>query len=445
MTRSLLLKATARAKSAGGIDSLVRCNPYIRRRVLLAIRRMHDSDAGFLEVERQLCERIAQAARRTPYGSGRPDDLAAWPILEKEALRASPRDFVDPSSLIRVPAGTGGTTGVPLKLWRSIESIVAEQVFIDRLLRPHGFSMHDSRVAVLRADTVKPTTDTEPPYGRISHGGKRLTLSSPHLAPRTLPWFHNALRQFAPEVLWVYPSAAVNLLTLLRRADLRLAVPIILASSETLAPAAHRALEGDFQAKVINYYGQAERVCFASSTRAGEFYFEPGYGRVELATVGDSGLDGELRMKIIGTPYWNRAMPLVRYDTGDLIQVPSHYRRDEIEAVAVGKRPFTAILGREGEYVLTRDGLRIIGMNQIPREVEHVTQMQIVQRDYETVEIHVLALPGYGSRDAEKIRDQAMAKVPGSMNVTVRTVERLQMTARGKTPAVVRTFPQDGG
>ena len=36
-----------------------------------------------------------------------------------------------------------------------------------------------------------------PPYGRVSHGGKRLTLSSPHLNPQTLPWYVETLRQFA--------------------------------------------------------------------------------------------------------------------------------------------------------------------------------------------------------------------------------------------------------
>lgn len=261
MNRSLLLKMTARAKFAGGIDSLVRCNPLIQRRMLRVLRQMRESEAVALEVEQQLAGRIVRAAQRTPYGSGWPDDLSRWPILDKERLRARPQDFANPRSLIRVPAGTGGTTGVPLRLWRSIESIVAEQVFIDQLLLPHGFDMHHTPVAVLRADTVKPPGDSSPPYGRISHGGKRLTLSSPHLSPQTLPWFHDALRRFAPSILWVYPSAAVNLLTLLRKANLRLTVPVILASSETLPGTVHKALEEDFQASVINYYGQAERVC----------------------------------------------------------------------------------------------------------------------------------------------------------------------------------------
>ena len=72
-----------------------------------------------------------------------------------------------------MPASTGGTTGVPLKLWRSIECVVAEQAFVDDLLAPYGYSMHGSRVAVLRADKVKDLSDTSPPYGRLTHGGRR--------------------------------------------------------------------------------------------------------------------------------------------------------------------------------------------------------------------------------------------------------------------------------
>ncbi|HEY6823170.1 MAG TPA: hypothetical protein VI195_01925, partial [Steroidobacteraceae bacterium] len=268
--------------------------------------------------------------------------------MPKSRALAAPADFINRRSLIRLPASSGGTTGTPLRLWRSLECVVAEQSFLDQLLAAYDCSMR-SRVAVLRAERVKPAAEAGPPYGRLSHGGMRLTLSSLHLNAESLPWYVDALETFAPQVLWVYPSAAINLLRLMERAALRLSLPVILASSELLSARMHAELERFFSARVINHYGQAERVCFAWSTRPEEFFFHPLYGRVELQMVAASDPPAA---RIIGTGFWNTAMPLIRYDTGDLLYLPARLGADELAEIARGERPFAGLAGRSGEYLL---------------------------------------------------------------------------------------------
>ena len=379
-----------------------------------------------------------RSARRTPYGREHTESLADWPILDGDLVRKRPRDFVNPLSLARVPASTGGTSGMPLKLWRSLECVVAEQAFLDDLLAPHGFSMHGSRMAVLRADKVKDPGDTRPPYGRVTHGGRRLMLSTPHMNSGTVRWFCDALEDFAPSVLTVYPSAALNFMKLLERSDVRLSIPVILSSSEMLSSTLHVALEHYFGCQVINRYGQAERVCHAYSTRPDEFYFNPCYGRVEL--VGVDGSDDPLfrRLRIVATNHWNSVMPLVRYDTGDYLLVPQGYSEADIAEVVQGRRPFIRLEGRDGEYLLTSEGVRIIGLNQIPREVNNVLQLQLVQRSFDSVTVNVVALPSFSSKDAKQIVQQARDKIPGSIEISVNVVDHLAANAAGKTPFVLR-------
>jgi phenylacetate-CoA ligase len=337
-----------------------------------------------------------------------------------------------------VPASTGGTTGVPLKLWRSIECVVAEQVFIDDLLAPYGHSMHGSRVATLRADKVKNLSDTGPPYGRLIHGGMRLLLSTPHMNERTVGWFCEALCDFAPSVLWAYPSAALNLMKLTERTSLQLKFPILLASSETMSPVLHLALERHFSCRVINYYGQAERVCLAHSAKPTEFHFNPWYGWVELLGAEECEEELARRVNIVATGYWNAVMPLVRYETGDTLLVPKSYGESEIADVALGRRPFIRLEGREGEYLLTRQGVRIIGLNQIPREVANILQVQLVQRDFESVVINVVPTCTFSSNDAAQLLDQAKAKIPTSIQLTLNVGDHLATNARGKAPFVIR-------
>ena len=442
MVRAMLLRAAARAKAAGQVDAAMRYNPWARRRVLSAlVRAEHSRNAPALTaLTRDLTAAALGAAGGARYGKGRSPVLEDWPVLEKPQLAAAPEDFVNRRHWVRFPAGTGGTTGAPLRLWRSLESIAAEQVFLDRLLAPYGFNMRRARIAVLRGDSIKAPGDNRPPFGRFGHGGRRLLLSSQHLRPDSLPWYEAALRDFAPDILWVYPNAALNLLTLTARAGLDLAVPVIMASSEMLPGALHEFLAAQFRARIVNYYGQAERVCLAVSTRPGEFYFEPCYGRVEFGAPTADDDPAYRCWPIIGTNYWNPAMPLIRYHIGDLLLAPRAWGAAELAEVALGLRPFAGLAGREGEYLLTRDGMRIIGLNQIPREISHVLQLQLVQTDCDNLVINVAALPGFDARDAAAIMAQARAKIPASIAIRIEIVPQLITNERGKAPFVIRRF-----
>ena len=255
---------------------------------------------------------------------------------------------------------------------------------------------------------------------------------------RTVTWYMRALQDFAPAILWVYPSAALSFANLLEGIPGELKIPVILASSEVLSPELHAALVQRFGCEVINYYGQAERVCFAHSIRPNEFYFDPSYGRVELVPVEDGEDSSERRLKIIATSYWNAAMPLVRYETGDSLMVPRSYDDSAVADVALGRRPFLRLEGREGEYLLTEDGVRIIGLNHIPRDLNNVLQLQLVQQDLGAVTINVVALPAFSKLDAGQILQQARAKIPASIVITLNVVDRLTLNAAGKAPFVLR-------
>lgn len=440
MLRSLLSWAAPKAKAESLVDSVIRYNSRFRRRVARAMAQAAAcaTPEEVSSLRDSLTAVTLRAARATRYGRDRPNDIAAWPVLDKAAVVAATADFRNRHVRLKIPAGTGGTTGVPMNIWRSLECVVAEQAFLDELLAPHGLSMRQSRLAILRGDRVKDTRDHAPPFGVASHRGMRLTLSSAHLNAETLSWYAGALREFAPAVLWVYPSAAQNLLRLCQENSVDLAIPVILASSEMMPPTLHRALAGHFHCRVINYYGQAERVCLAVSTVPGEFRFVPAYGRVELLPLPPEPGATASAAAIVATNYWNTAMPLVRYRTGDSLLLPCDADARALSEIELGSRPFEAVLGREGEYLLTREGMRIIGLNQIPRELAHVAQLQLVQTGYEQVDVSVAALPGYGASDERDILERVRSKVPSSMQVSVRTVSQLAVNTRGKAPFVIR-------
>lgn len=435
-TRRNLLHLARRAKNHHAVDRFLRYNPFYRSEVEHAIQAFERADLDGREaLTDRYTARILAHAVRTPYGRDFGTDFRDWPILDKATLRDRAADLVTPG-LARLPASTSGTTGLPVKLSRSMACIAAEQAFIDHALRPSGLSFRTARVAVLRGEDVKDPGDRSPPYGRVVHNGSRLLLSNPHLTPDTVDWFVDAIREFRPDVLWVYPSMIANFLHCMEARGLRVSVPVVLLSSEMLPGAAFRQIERHLSCRVIDYYGQAERICFAVAHAPESYHFVPAYGRVEL--VPEPSADGEQTARIYATGFWNTAMPLVRLDTGDRAVLPPGTTADDLRAIELGVKPFLGIAGRAAEFITTPDGRVIGSLNHLPREAENVLQLQIVQNRPDAIDILVLTRPAFGEPDRRRIMANARAKIPPEIAINIISVSALEKSPNGKVPFVIR-------
>lgn len=426
--------------------SLIRRNPffYDRARSILDEGDRQDLAQRRAWSDAQV-KRTLQFARRTEYGARVKggDALQSWPFLEKEKLRNRQADFISGNRWLSAPASTGGTTGIPLSLVRSLRSVVFEQACQDRLIEllaadPRG------RVAILRGDNIKDPSDLKPPHWIKANGGRTLIFSSNVLNDETVGDYARALREFEPTLLCAYPTSLECLCRLLQKHGEQVQIPSVLTSSEVLKREAWTLARDTLGCDLADYYGQAERVTFAHALEPRTYRFLHTYGHVELRPfisdqIADAG-QGVL-YEIIGTTFWNDLMPLVRYRTGDLVRLPDHWGEREIEEVTLGLRSFSGVLGREQEILVCPKGVRLTGIDHIPRDVKHILRIQVIQETLSDVRILVLPAAGYSERDAAQLLQNARAKVPDSMQLRIETAQWLERTPRGKTPLVIHRAP----
>jgi phenylacetate-CoA ligase len=250
------------------------------------------------------------------------------------------------------------------------------------------------------------------------------------------------LEEFNPDILWVYPTSGDALARYLLESGKTLpGVKVLFSSSEMLAPNSWPRWQQAFpQAIVLDYYSQAERVCLSYQRTADTAWFVPAYGYVELLpdAITLETPENLRSARVIATGFWNPAMPLVRYETGDRILYPRSYTDADLEAVALGDKPFTRVLGRLSEYLITPQGGQIQAINNIPYEVEHLERVQFIQSSPSSVEIRCAVLPGFSALDAEKLLVNARKKIPATIDVRIVTDKPLEKMTNGKTPFVIR-------
>lgn len=359
-------------------------------------------------------------------------DLLELPYLTKGDISGKAAVFCSRRWGWTFKGNTSGTTGTPLTIWQDLYSIVREHAFVFRILRWAGYEPGQRR-AWIRGDMIVPAEQQTPPFWRMNRAAEMLMLSSYHLSEANAPAYLRALEKFDPVLIQAYPSSVGFLAHYMHSKGSSYkgcALRGIVTSSEMLTDGAKVVIEETFGCQVFDHYGSFERVALISSCEKGNLHVHEDYGFLE--TRPDPGARGD---EIVGTGFNNRAMPLLRYRTGDRVILEDSARR-----CACGRqwRIVKRVEGRMDDYVVTSDGRQITRLGHIFTGETGVAEGQIVQDSIGRVNIRVVPV----SNDSEELRRRIMAKATERfgpwMDVEVSIVPKIERGKNGKLQAVVR-------
>lgn len=370
------------------------------------------------------------------------DALREFPLLDKEALQEHLESYL-PRDFERIPhyeISTGGTSGRQLRFFVDDASQSVETAFMHRQWGRVGYSPR-CRKATFRGVSfrnLKPGThwQANPIYNEIQ-------FSPFHMTEANLAQYVDVLARFNPRYLHGYPSAVDILAEYVLRNGLRERLPRIQAAllgSEGLMPGQRERIEDAFQTRVYSWYGHSERVILAGECELNETYHQfPDYGIMEIVSEAGKRLEREgERGELVGTGLLNRSLPLIRYRTGDY----ATRCEPHCECGRSWDR-FTAVEGRwKQEMLVGRNGARIsiAALNMHGPIFERVIRYQYLQREAGVCELRVLPAPGFSETDRLRIEDAYRAKVGGELELTVRAVDGISLTPRGKLPLLISTL-----
>ena len=369
----------------------------------------------------------------TPESIKSLDDIRQFPILTKQEILKAGETIVSrkyPRWRLR-QTSTSGTTGAPLRLYRSLFSIGNEHAFVRRQWDWAGIGFSD-RLAFLKGRVVAEGDRQDQRLYVYDPVMKELHLSTYHLSPEVVPQYVDVIKQYRVKGIIGYPSSIYPLARTCLDRRIPLPLDSVLLTSETLPPSHKEAISAAFGCKIFDFYGAAERVCYIFMCEHGRHHLQPEYGLTELIPVNPEG-----HCKIVATGFWNDAMPLLRYDTGDLA-IPSDQSCSCGRAFPVVE----SILGRQGDAITTPSG-RQLGAAIMTHLVYvicgagHFLESQVIQdaADHITIEY----VPGDGCSPAfltgfeERLREH----LPADLRCSLKQVEAVQRTQSGKIRPIV--------
>jgi len=303
-------------------------------------------------------------------------DITKIPILQKEVLRANREKFINKKNFRNtLEFKTSGSSGNPFCSLISPKHWIIEQGVVWRHWKWAGYDFRD-KMAIVRSHT--PKNDNE--LIKIDKIRNFYYYSPFHLSDKNIKMYLEHMINEGIVFLRGYPSSLLSLANYVHKAGCDIPkIKGILTASEVLTEEDKKVIESAFKAKISNHYGLAEQiVMFGDCEKHEGLHNYDEYGYLELLDTEDNDIK-----KIIGTNLNNFAMPLIRYDTGDLAEVSEN-------GCSCGRssQVIRNVIGRHDSQIVTPEGNKIPSVNFYTMfEYYPVESWQLIQQTIDKVEV----------------------------------------------------------
>lgn len=356
-------------------------------------------------------------------------DLNKIPLMTKKTARTARELLVaDINDTQFVTDKTSGSTGEPFQINISTRQIVFEKATVWRHWSWAGYGFR-TPMAIIRTYVPK--------YGQplIKYDAIRnfRYYSAYHLNETNVRDYLTDIRKFGARIIRGYPSSIYILAKFKLEQNIELpGIKSILTASETLTDRQRETIEKAFDAKVFNWYGLAEQVVTANECESHQgMHLNNEYGYWELEKR--DYLPENQRM-IVGTNFRNYAMPIVRYETGDIAILA------ENESCSCGRTLplIKTIAGRKDDIITTSDGLQIPAVNfySMFREIPSVQRFQIIQWNLNEVEIRVKS-QNLDSDEKDRILSELELRLGKRMKIKLTLNKEFERNPEGKRRPVM--------
>jgi phenylacetate-CoA ligase len=359
-------------------------------------------------------------------------DLPKLPLLDKQTIRRRRADLVSagwPRPRKRY-GHTGGTTGTALELVFDVETLACQWAVWWRHRQRFGARLRDPFI-VFGGKNVVPLHRMEPPIWRRNLPMRQTYVSIHHMTRANMPALVEYLQTRRVGYYSGYPSGlyllAAHLIATGRRLDTP--PPLVFTGSESLLPHQRRTMAAAFQAEVADQYGATEQCGNISECEQHVYHVDMEFGIVEFLPI--AGQPGDVR-RIVCTGLHNPAMPLIRYDIGDVATL-----REAPCACGRQSPAVAAIDGRIESYIVTPDGRRLGRLDFLFKHSRNIEEAQLVQDEADHVTVSIVRGAGYGPGDERELLRDLRTYLGDAIRIDLVPVPEIPREPNGKFRQIV--------
>jgi phenylacetate-CoA ligase len=386
------------------------------------------------ELARERLEKFLEhACTTTPFykrfaGTKKLDD---FPVIQKRMIKYNYGDFLssayDKKDLVTVT--TSGSYGTPFKFYLTKDKRARQQAEIVFFNRWVGYRV-GMRYCQVRVH----------PRGRLLLFMQNGFLIDPSVIDNEwLEQHRQILKTESARFIIIYPSALLPLAEYCREKGDRpeeFHVRVMINTSEPLLESVRKAIEGVFGCSIVDRYcanelGVISHECMEYKRHHINFSSH----HVELLKLdSDEPVEQGETGRVVITDFFSYAMPLIRYDTGDVANWGPRC------LCGLDVPVFEKVGGRLTETIYDPSGRMVnaLGIDRDPKDLDGIIQFQFIQktRDSYLVKLHVT--DSFDQEDT--LRKRFLARLGLDAQIRFEYVDSIPALPSGKRPYIINEF-----
>lgn len=363
------------------------------------------------------------------------DDLETLPIITKQMMRENPDDFLSDlhKNYRSREVSTSGSTGDSFSFRVGKDSRSAIFALMWHAWRINGYRPYD------RWMNFKGYAFSDGSLMKYSRTTNCIGIPCCAVTDEVAEQIYNALLSFRPKHIMGYSSFLYDFCNRFKDDQpLRnLGVKQVSTNSEKLFDFQREAIQETFGCRTYNFYHQAEQVCFIYECEEQVKHLAHEYGVLEVVDSSGKKVDGG-KGGMVCTGFYNRAMPFIRYQMDDLIQVS---KNENICSCGRSHLIVESLDGRKLDTVISHAGNRYNHMDAAFKNKDGLSGMQIVQNELKSLEIKLVRNRFWDDSMLNALLGDIERYTNGEFELNVNFVTEIEKTPNGKQRLVVASLP----
>ena len=359
------------------------------------------------------------------------EDMHEIPLLDKEIVRTRQKELIadNAEKFGIVWESTSGSTGTPLHLIVDRGARSNKLVALIRSYQWAGYTL-GKKTFSLQSYYLK---DADFEYNRLY---RVLRFDSNRLKKESAISVIRVLQKLKPRFFMGFPFDLLMLSRFAAEEGLSIPAPDSMVTyGETLSAHKRASLESAYQCEVFNHYSQHECASMIAECERHSLHLIDDFAYHEIVDVEGQSIAKIGTGELVGTGFYNYAMPLIRYRTRDDVVI------DKNNPTCACGRNFTVIkeiIGKQCDYIETPDG-RLLGavMSHSIDNGRGVIVSQCVQDALDHVYVNLVVDETYDEESQRALERDLRKRLGEEMQIDFRIVSQLEKRPGGKTPFIL--------
>lgn len=360
------------------------------------------------------------------------EDLKKLPVLEKEVLQENIENLYTIPESSAAAVRISNNFGTPLKFLFTKDDIQKKEAFLDFFKKQHDAVNLEMKRATFSSKRFIPQKQQNKAFWRDNYYMRQRLYSSYYCYEENASEFVADLEKYQPDFIDGLPSAIYEIAKYINEHKIILSFKpaAIFPASEILHAHQRSEIEKAFDCPLRNQYTSSEGAPFLTECTEGNIHYNLRSGVIETNEKGE----------MIVTNFNTYGTPLIRYNSGDRIEMPD----TETKCGCGSVHPFIAeIHAQTNDYLQSKrkGDLSAIYLSEIWSDFsDYIQKIQFVQNSADAIDIFIEGAENYTNTMTEAIYKMMEYTFGEGMKFNIRIVEQIPNPADKKFQPILNNI-----